>query len=105
MGRITKLEAIKLLADVPEEHKFWCADGNVFKNLSELDKALNKIDENAFKHHVNKEKNDFSNWIRDIIQDETLAGKVIKARNKKSTINMVKKRVSILKNLTKNKKS
>ena len=75
----------KRLPDVAEEHKFVVNDGQVLKNLSQLPAALRKMPQYAFAHHVNAERNDFGNWIKDVIGDEELAQTVSKL-NSKTTI-------------------
>ena len=76
MVKIKREEAMKYLADVPEEYVFRCHDSCVFKNMRELrDGLANMIDE-VYAYHANAEKNDFSNWVRDIIKDETLAAEL-----------------------------
>lgn len=62
--------------NVPEEKAFWVSDGKYVKNLCELAEALDKMKEKTFKFHVNKKKNDFSEWIRNVIEDEKLADEV-----------------------------
>ncbi|MBU2634558.1 MAG: hypothetical protein KJ674_04930 [Nanoarchaeota archaeon] len=104
MKRTTKIEADKFLSNVPEEHNFWCNNGAEIKNLKELEIALRKMDDDTHDHHVNKERNDFHNWIRDIVQDEKLANELTKKKNRKSTHKTINNRVKILKNLTKRKK-
>lgn len=76
MTKVSKEEATRYLADVGEEYVFRCHDSRVFKNLRELrDGLANMIDE-VYAYHANAEKNDFSNWVRDIIKDETLAAEL-----------------------------
>ena len=61
------------MQDVPEEKKFWVVDGTTIKNLEELSQSLRAMNEETFNYHVNENKNDFYNWIKDVIQDEELA--------------------------------
>jgi len=68
-----KEQAKKLLAKVPEEYVFWCSDGRVFRDMSELAEGLVTMSDDIFVRHANSEKNDFSNWLRDVINDEKLA--------------------------------
>lgn len=78
------------LTSVPEDKKFWCNDGKVFNNLEELEKGLKKMDESTFEYHVNSEKNDFSNWIYDVIGDVELANELRSIISK----NLMKKKIS-----------
>lgn len=66
-------QAKKSLATVPEEYVFWCHDGRILRNMKDLAEALEIMSDETFSHHVNAEKNDFANWVRDIIKDEKLA--------------------------------
>ncbi|MCX8147097.1 MAG: hypothetical protein N3D84_01370 [Candidatus Woesearchaeota archaeon] len=81
--------------DVPEQFVFYVHDGTILKNLNDLIKALDKMTDDIFYYHANKEKNDFSNWIRDII-NEPLLSKVIVGKNrletKREIINYLKKK-------------
>jgi hypothetical protein len=71
----------RLLHDIEGEKRFFCHDGYVIKNLDELAQYLNRMTEDVFQYHVNSEKNDFSNWIRDVIGDTRLADELRKADN------------------------
>ncbi|MFH1381947.1 MAG: hypothetical protein ABIH70_03540 [Chloroflexota bacterium] len=65
--------ARKFLADVPPEHVFRCKDGKVLRNVKELGDALSVMSKETYGYHWNAGKNDFSNWVRDIIGDVKLA--------------------------------
>lgn len=73
MATITKSSAKKMLGDVPEDKRFFCGDGQVLKSLKELEVALRKMPKETFLHHSNDARNDFSNWIQDVIGDHKLA--------------------------------
>lgn len=66
-------EAKNLVVSCQEECSFKIADGGTIRNLNELSKSLENIDDTVFMHHVNGERNDFSNWIKDVLKDEKLA--------------------------------
>ena len=55
------------------EQCFWTTDGSVISNLVELEKVFAHMSDDVFTHHVHKERNDFANWIADILQDVELA--------------------------------
>lgn len=84
------------LEDVPAEHNFRLRNGNEIKNLHELAFHLAEMDDNTFCHHVNGEKNDFRNWILDIVKDKKLAGRIAGAKDRKSIAKAVEKRVNQL---------
>jgi hypothetical protein len=73
MARVQKDEARKYLADVPVEHVFRCHDSRILKNMRELRDGLASMTEETYAYHANAKKNDFSQWVRDIIKDEKLA--------------------------------
>jgi hypothetical protein len=86
----------KHLYNVPKEHNFKLKNGREIKNLHGLSKHLSTIDEDTFSHHVNEEKNDFMNWVDDIINDPKLAKKIAKAANQEKMAKVVHKRVTEL---------
>jgi len=71
--RVTKQDAEKFLADVPDDRSFWCCDGRVFRNMRDLADGLSNMSDESFLYHSNDEKHDFSNWLADVIEDEKLA--------------------------------
>ena len=73
MVRITKSVAEKRLGNVSQEKQFWCHDGRYLKNLQELEAALEQMEEETFRYHVNETKSDVSNWVRDVIGDDKLS--------------------------------
>jgi hypothetical protein len=99
--RITKELAKKFLSNVPEHHNFWVNNGPVLRNLNELAKALKDMDADTFVYHANKERNDFSSWINEIVGDEKLAKEIFKSRNKKFMLKKLKDRITLLKKLSK----
>jgi len=56
----------------PEQY-FVVVDGTVLKNLKELAMLFEDISEDVFRHHVTDERNDFSTWIRHVLEDKDLA--------------------------------
>jgi len=91
-----KQEANRFLADVPEEYIFRCCDGQILRNVKELRDSLNTMKEETYVFHVNKEKNDFTNWVRDIIKDERLAKDLQKATNRAQAAKLVASRRATL---------
>lgn len=96
MAEMTKKKATMLLADVPDDKHFWCADGRILKNLSELVNGLNDMSDETFAHHSSEERNDFSNWVQDVIRDKTLASDLKKLRNRTEAAKRVSSRVAFL---------
>ena len=95
-----KLDQTKsFLANVPEEHVFKCCDGRTLRNMQELRDCLHSMTDETFVYHVNNQKNDFSNWVKEIIGDEKLAAYLKKLPTKTQAEIMVLARVAFLSNL------
>ncbi|MBI2671154.1 hypothetical protein HYX18_04230 [Candidatus Woesearchaeota archaeon] len=100
--RTKKHEATRILQNVSEDKAFWVSNGAVLRNLHDLAQVLETINHENYNHHVNYEKNDFSNWLRDVVRDEILAKEIIHARNKESATKKVKERIELLKGMLPN---
>jgi len=82
-----------ILMDVVPKHEFNIHMGTSIKNLQELADALEIMDDTAFKHHVTKDKNDFSNWVGDAIGDIILSKDLMKAKTSEKAFKEVNKRI------------
>jgi hypothetical protein len=94
--KISKEEANRRLGDVSDEKLFWCHDGKLIKNLGELEKALNDMSDETFHYHSGEGRNDFSNWVRDVVGDDKLAKDVSKAKSRIQAVKAVAERISFL---------
>ena len=86
--RLQRLEVIirkKVLGEAPVEHHFVVADGRKLKNIIELADALETMSEEIFRHHANEYKNDFSNWVKDVFYDHSLAEDISRAKDRLET--------------------
>jgi hypothetical protein len=97
MVRMTKAIAQKILADVPDEKRFWLADGRYLKNLEELEAALAQISTETFRAHSNAQKTDFSNWVKDVLSDDKLAADLLKSVRREQAARVVAERLRFLK--------
>lgn len=61
---------------------FWVYEGPVLGNLRDLRDALASMDDATFVYHVNDEKNDFANWVRDVLDDADLARKLSRVKRR-----------------------
>ncbi len=77
--------------NVPEENYFYLANGLIVKNLGELLSALDMIDNETFEKHVNKEKNDFADWVRDIYKAQKFSESLRKSNKIESMIKVIRK--------------
>jgi len=90
------IDARKYLNSVPEDKVFWSHDGAVLHNMAELAQALNGISNETFTYHVNPEKNDFANWVKDVIGDKTLATQLFRAHDRGLAAKQVSERLKVL---------
>ncbi len=91
-----KQEAQKFLAKVPDEQVFWCCDGRTFRDMKDLAEGLAAMSDDIFARHANSEKNDFSNWLRDVINDEKLSKDLQNVLDRNKAASLVATRITIL---------
>lgn len=96
MPKITKQQALKFLDNVPEQYTFYCCDDHHIWNMRDLLSELLNMTDDTFLYHSNQEKNDFSNWVRDVIGDEKLARDLARAKGHLEAVNTVTVRVAFL---------
>jgi hypothetical protein len=89
-------EASRILADVRAEQSFWVNDGPIIRNIHEMVGVLANLNEGTFRHHVNQDKNDIANWVRDVLGDEMLANSLIKIKSKEKILKAMRERVKYL---------
>jgi len=61
-----------------------------------LKDALDLMNDETYTYHASREKNDFSNWIKDIIGDEKLARDLSRASDRRQAFDCVKTREDFL---------
>lgn len=96
MTKILKEHAERRLANVADQYVFWCHDGRIIKSIRELKDALELMSDATYAYHAGKEKNDFSNWVKDIIGDDKLARDMSKSSDKRQAFEYVKARETFL---------
>jgi hypothetical protein len=92
----TDLRNSKLLDKVPSEYVFYCHDGTIFTDVNELAAGLATMAEETFTYHSNQEKQDFSNWVRDVIGDKKLANDLARASSRLQATEYVVARIAFL---------
>ena len=78
---------------MPQAHAeqcFWVHYGPVLSNPRDLEHALTTMSDEQFKHHVNKMKNDFSAWVKDVLRDADLAQKLAHSKTRDAAAKTVK---------------
>ena len=61
---------------------FYACDSSQFRSIIELLKALDKMPEHVFHHHVSFHNNDFANWIEHVFTLRELAQELRQVHNK-----------------------
>ncbi len=80
----------KEFKDAKEGEYFWFHNGTAVKNAGELLSELERMDDHSFSQHVNKEKNDFASWIRNVLSDEDLAKSIEGKTTKQEIVSVLK---------------
>ncbi|MBN2567665.1 hypothetical protein JXB02_06310 [Candidatus Woesearchaeota archaeon] len=86
-------EAGAVDADVPIAHFFWLKNGRPMKSLRDFYENLFLMDDEVFSHHVTAEKNDFANWVRDVLGDAHLARDLYTVRSRGEAIELLRRRL------------
>ena len=82
---------------VPDHYSFFLHDGRTLRNLNDLMKSLDTMPNDIYDFHANNSKNDFSNWVRDIIGEPELSSRLFgkdRGHAKAEIINFLRKRGS-----------
>ena len=58
------------MKSAPSGQEFVFCDGTTVENIGKLVEHIKKLSPEQFSQHLNAEKNDFYNWIRDCIDSE-----------------------------------
>ena len=97
MPKISKQMALRILSEAEGDKRFFVNDGAVLSELKQMPSALRKMKKQTFDHHVNEEKNDFSNWVNEVLGDKDLAKKMSAAKSKTEMTKHVSSRLQDLK--------
>ena len=89
-------EAKHLLRDVEFGKSFFASNGMVYRNVKEFCQGLRKMSDETFRHHAGSGRNDFSNWLNDVVGDRVLASQITSASDRKEARQMVKQRIDSL---------
>jgi len=91
--KIRKPYPRRYLRNVSPENSLWIINGDIIKSLRELLKELKIMNDEAFRFHINKERNDFSKWIREVIGDRKLAVEFKKVKTRDKAIKAINNRI------------
>jgi hypothetical protein len=97
--KLSPKEARKILGNVSPQYCLWVMSGAILKNLNELARELERMNNQVFRYHVSRERNDFSRWIDEVFGDKKLATDIKKAKTKKQAYKILKSRLNELKSI------
>jgi len=91
--RAVKKAGKKTLIVASPEICFWVNSGPILRSLTDLVEALKTMSDEQYSYHVNGDKNDFSKWVEDVIEDKTLAKALMKYKTRAGTLKAVSARL------------
>ncbi len=77
---------LKFHQNVTQTQYFKLKNGVVIKNVREMLEVLKVIDDETFNYHISNGRNDFYEWIKNIVKDESLAHKMLGKRDRNHLI-------------------
>jgi len=77
-----------------EENNFRLSDGKVIRNLVDLHKSFELMQDKVFKQHVRGKRNDFSVWVNDILNEKKLAEDLSSTKDKKVMELLIRKKIA-----------
>lgn len=94
--KISPQEAKRILSKAPLNVSFWLCTNETLRSLEQVLKALERANDEVFRYHINRDKNDFEAWIRDIIRDRELAREISRIKTRETLIRKISERVQEL---------
>jgi hypothetical protein len=89
---------LKYLEDVPWDNSLKLSNGKTVHGLEQLPMILKFSDEEVFNSHVTLNKNDFANWIRDVVGYAELADKILSIKTKDEFLKFMEQAIFDIKN-------
>ena len=80
--------------ELPPEKYFYLSNGQALKNLEDLKNFLRKNDSGTFSSHVSGQRNDFYNWIKFALEDNTSAEKTLHKTSPADMLESLESRVN-----------
>ncbi|MBS1266959.1 MAG: hypothetical protein MAG795_00929 [Candidatus Woesearchaeota archaeon] len=91
--KLNLARARKLIRVVGHKDCFWLCTNQNLRSLNTLSKALDKASEDVFRYHVNKYKNDFSDWVKEVIGDSDFAREISRIKTKDTLVRKIQEKV------------
>ena len=90
-----------ILSRVPFNVSFWLCTNESLRSLADVYEALERATDEVFRYHVNRDKNDFEVWIREVIKDKDLAREIARVKTKDTLVRKIRERVDELRAIIK----
>jgi hypothetical protein len=81
---------VHLNAHTHPDYHFVLSNGNKLRSMQELSDELMVMEDSVFNSHVNEHKNDFANWIEDVMNLKELSQNIRSAKNKEHMASLIK---------------
>ncbi|MFH1398513.1 MAG: hypothetical protein ABIG95_00185 [Candidatus Woesearchaeota archaeon] len=91
---LTLSRARRILRVVPSKQSFWLCTNRDLRSLNSLANELEDSNDDVFRYHVNRYKNDFSNWVKDIIGDNDFAREISRIRTKPTLVRKIREKIN-----------
>ena len=92
-----KVQRPFLLRRVEEDEAFWLCSNVTVQSLEEMAYELMRVEETVFRYHIQRNRNDFEEWIRDCIGDRELARDIARVKTRETLAKKIEIRVEELK--------
>ncbi len=86
----TKTSVCKCRTVCKPEEAFWIHHGPVVVSIAELMSALADMSDEQFAYHTERNGNDFSAWLRDCLDEKTLAARIEHASTRTHALQALK---------------
>jgi len=74
---------------LPEHKHFFAVNGKKAENLLDLRALIAEMSEKDFKHHTTQARNDFANWLRDIMHKDYLADRIGEVHSREDVLELI----------------
>ncbi len=81
----------KVLVCAADEQCFWVTDGQVLRDLRELEAALAEMVNDVFRYHVSKGRHDFADWVEHVLCDADCAAALRRTRTPRTARVVIRK--------------
>ncbi len=78
---MVKRKKRKTLIKAKPENYFILVTGVPLKSLKELTNVLENMNQWVFDHHVNNSRNDFADWIKNVLKEDDLSKDIHRSKD------------------------